>query len=59
MSSYNSLLSSWNKNNNIDDSLVNLSNKKNQHSVFSASKDSNLDRYIAHSIQKCLFKDKL
>lgn len=59
MSTYHSLLSPWNKNSNIDDPLVNLSNKKNRHSVFSASKDSNLDRYIAHSIQKCLFKDRL
>ena len=53
-----SAMSPWGKNSIFDDPFVNLSNKKN-HSHFDNSKDLNNDRYIAQSIQKCLFKDKL
>jgi hypothetical protein len=52
-------LSPWGKTCSFDDPLVNLSNKKNRHATFNDSKDFNFDRYIAQSVQKCLFKDKL
>jgi len=51
-------LSPWGKRSAFDDPFVNLSNNKNRHVNVSASKDGNLDRYIAQSVQKCLFKDK-
>ena len=51
--------SPWGKTSLFDDPFVNLSNKKNQHSNVNACKDHSMDRYIAQSLQKCLFKDKL
>lgn len=51
--------SPWDKTSLFDDPLVNLSNKKNQHSNFNGCRDRSVDRYIAQSLQKCLFKDKL
>ena len=59
MDLYTHTLSPWSKNYAFDDPFVNLSNKKSRHANFSDNKDTNMDRYIAQSIQKCLFKDKL
>jgi len=59
MDLYNHTLSPWGKKASFEDPFVNLSNKRSRHANLSGSKDGNLDRYIAHSIQKCLFKDKL
>jgi hypothetical protein len=52
-------LSPWGKKSSFEDPLVNLSNKKGQHANLYDSKEGNLDRYIAQSLQKCLFKDKI
>lgn len=52
------LASPWGKMSSFEDPLVNLSNKKSKNCRFSESKDSRMDRYIAQSVQKCLFKDK-
>lgn len=59
MDFYTNNLSPWGKITSFDDSLVSLSNKKNQRSNLKGCKDGNMDRYIAQSVQKCLFKDKL
>ncbi len=59
MNAFNSTFSPWGKQNLINDPLVVLSNKKNQHSILKDSNDFNMDRYIPQSLQKCLFKDKL
>lgn len=52
------LASPWGKRSSFDDPLVNLSNKKNKQIGFSEGKESKMDRYIAQSVQKCLFKDR-
>jgi len=59
MDFYSRTSSPWGKLNSFEDPFVNLSNKKNRHSNLSNEKDHNMDRYIAQSVQKCLFKDKL
>lgn len=59
MDLFASALSPWGKRSSFEDPFVNLSNKKGQHANLAESKEANLDRYIAQSLQKCLFKDKL
>lgn len=52
------LASPWGKTSSFQDPLVNLSNKKNKKIGLSDGKESMMDRYIAQSVQKCLFKDR-
>ncbi len=59
MDNFTNTASPWGKTSLFVDPIVNLSNKKNKTTQFTDGKDSNMDRYIAQSVQKCLFKDKL
>lgn len=59
MDNFTHTASPWGKTCSFGDPIVNLSNKKNKTSQLNDGKDRNMDRYIAQSVQKCLFKDKL